>query len=132
MAKDNICSQINALINELANDNDNLRQRLNETQAQLDKANEQLQEGNIPNVNSTVKNCEETASELKSKNKNIKDEFLKCQQCGEYEETFAAITYSQGTRVCRKCKNNNETSDKAAYDRYINTKHSSGNDENND
>jgi hypothetical protein len=50
MAKDNICSQINALINELANDNDNLRQRLNETQAQLDKANEQLQKGNIPNV----------------------------------------------------------------------------------
>lgn len=50
MAKDNICSQINALINELANDNDNLRQRLNETQAQLDKANAQLQEGNIPDV----------------------------------------------------------------------------------
>jgi hypothetical protein len=82
------------------------------------------------NVNSLVKNCEETASDVKTKNQNAKDEFLKCQQCGEWEETFAAITYSHGTRVCRKCKKNNVTSDKAAYDRYINTKHSSCSDEN--
>jgi hypothetical protein len=61
----NNAQQSNLNVNELIANNRRLREYNEELQLLLDKANEQLQKGNIPNVNSTVKNCEETASELR-------------------------------------------------------------------
>jgi hypothetical protein len=61
----NNAQQSNLNVNELIENNRRLREYNEELQLLLDKANEQLQKGNIPNVNSTVKNCEETASELR-------------------------------------------------------------------
>lgn len=42
---------------------------------------------------------------------------LKCTQCGITKEYLCEIVYSQGSKVCLKCKENNKESDKKAFDR---------------
>ncbi len=44
---------------------------------------------------------------------------LTCEQCGEMEEYYCHIEYSQGRRVCRRCKEANREADKRAYDNWV-------------
>ena len=44
-------------------------------------------------------------------------EYATCTQCGEEQDTYSEIVYSQGNRVCLTCKKENEPSDKKAFDR---------------
>ncbi len=41
-----------------------------------------------------------------------------CTQCGKVVETFSEIKYSQGDRVCKKCKEDNKEIDNRAYDNW--------------
>ena len=42
---------------------------------------------------------------------------LTCTMCKEVQETFSAIVYSQGDRVCKSCKKQTQESDNRAFDR---------------
>jgi hypothetical protein len=46
-------------------------------------------------------------------------EQLTCSQCSDVQEAFSDIVYSQGNKVCLKCKDENKESDKKAFDRDI-------------
>ena len=46
---------------------------------------------------------------------------LTCTMCGEKQETYSEIVFSQGDRVCLDCKKITLPSDKRAFDRYINS-----------
>jgi len=41
----------------------------------------------------------------------------KCPQCGIVNKNWSDWSYSQGTLVCPDCKQNNQKSDKRAFDR---------------
>lgn len=43
----------------------------------------------------------------------------KCTQCGYKAEFYSELCYSQGNKVCKKCKENNQESDNRAFDNYI-------------
>lgn len=42
---------------------------------------------------------------------------LTCSQCQDVQEMLSEIVYSQGTKVCLKCKLENNNADKKAFDR---------------
>jgi|GEM_PF-4270542 len=42
---------------------------------------------------------------------------LTCSRCGQVQETYSDIVYSQGKRVCLECKEETLESDKRAFDR---------------
>ncbi len=48
---------------------------------------------------------------------------LTCEQCGELEEYYCHMKYSQGRRVCRRCKEANKEADKRAYDNWVKYKY---------
>lgn len=45
---------------------------------------------------------------------------LTCTMCGEVQELYVEIVYSQGTRVCLDCKKVTLEDDKRAFDRDMN------------
>lgn len=51
-----------------------------------------------------------------SKTEELK-KILTCVLCGNLQQTFSEVTYSQGRKVCLDCKDLTKESDKRAFDR---------------
>jgi len=56
---------------------------------------------------------------MKEEAKTIKQD-LTCTRCHEVQETYSAIVYSQGDRVCLDCKKITQPDDNRAFDRDMN------------
>ena len=44
---------------------------------------------------------------------------LTCTRCNEEQDTYGEIVYSQGNRVCLKCKKITQPDDNRAFDSYM-------------